>query len=70
MKHIVIFDDKTKQHKAFLEIAKVLNGVKILTEAQWEAVEDKFTAGEIKRGLKTAPATKADVKKALQKMRA
>ena len=70
MKHIVIFDDRTKQNKAFLEIAKVLNGVKVLTEAQWEAIEDEYTALEIKKGLKTGAASKADVKKALQKIRA
>ena len=70
MKHIVIFDDKTKQHKALLEIAKVLSGVKVLSAAQWEAMEDNFTVHEIKKGLKTAAASKGDVKKALQKMRA
>jgi hypothetical protein len=69
MKHIVIFDDSSKQNRAFLEIAKVLNGVRVLTETQWEAIEDKFTASEIKKGLKTAAASKEDVKKALQKMR-
>lgn len=69
MKHIVIFDDKTKQHKAFLELAKVLNGIKIMTEAQWEAAENKFTAREIKKGLKTPAVNKEDVKKVLQKMR-
>jgi len=63
MKHIVIIDDKIKQNKA-------LNGIKILTAAQWEAVEDKFIADEIKKGLKSGMATKAEVNKTLQKMRA
>ena len=68
MKHIVILDDKTKQNKAFLEIAKVLNNVKILTEPQWEALEDQYTASEIKKGLKSGVVSKSDVRKALQKI--
>ena len=69
MRHIVILDDKSKQNKAFLEIARVLNGVKILTEPQWEVIEDEFTIHEINKGLKTPPVSKSEVKKALKKMR-
>ena len=69
MKHIVILDDNSKQNKAFLEMAKVLNGIKILTEAQWEAIEDKVTVKKIETGLKSPVVSKSTVKKALQKMR-
>ena len=70
MKHILILDDKSRQNQALLEIARALNGVKVLTPAQWEAMEDKYAASEIKKGLKTPVASAEDVKKALQKMRA
>jgi hypothetical protein len=52
-----------------LEIAKVLNGVKVLTTEQWGAMEDKFAASEIKKGLKTLAVSKEKCKKALHKMR-
>lgn len=69
MKHIVILDDTNLQNKAFLQLAKSLSNIKILTAKQWEAIEDNFIANEIKAGLKTPVASQAEVKKALQKMR-
>ena len=69
MRHILVLDDDSKQSKAFLEMAKVLNGVKVLTETQWEKIEDKFTAQKIEKGLKSATVSKGEVKKALRKMR-
>lgn len=69
MKHIVILDDTNLQSKAFLQLAKSLSSIKILTAKQWEAIEDTFIAKEIKAGLKTPVAAHGDVKKALQKMR-
>jgi len=70
MKHIVILDDTNKQNKAFLELAKALNSVKILTAKQWEAIEDEFMVKEIAKGLKSPIVKEAEVIKALKKMRA
>jgi len=69
MKHIVILDDNNKQNRAFLQLAKALSNIKILTANQWEAIEDEIITKEIEKGLKTAPVSAGDVKKALQKMR-
>ena len=69
MKHILIIDSNDKQSKALLALARVLKSVKILSEKEWELVEDSFTAKQIQKGLKSANATESDFRKALTKMR-
>ena len=69
MKHILIIDSNDKQSKALLALARVLKSVKILSEKEWELVEDSFTAKQIQKGLKSADAPESDFRKALTKMR-
>ncbi len=68
MKHIVILDDHKKSNKAFMDIAKSMKDVKVLTEREFTALEDEILYKEMKAAEKQPMLSVAEFKKHMTKL--
>jgi hypothetical protein len=69
MKHIVLLDDRKKSNKAFMDIAKSMKDIKVLTEKEFSDLEDKILYKEMKAAEKQPMLNVAEFKKEILKLR-
>jgi hypothetical protein len=68
MKHIILLDDRKKSNKAFMDIAKSMKDVQVLTEKEFSAMEEEILYEEMKSAEKVPLLDVADFKKEMKKL--